>query len=79
MSPQELSQVTQTLVAYPLAVIVVALAVAVVYLFRRFSDLEKEFRAYSQKQGAETAALLDRATKALERIEAIIIKLTSSN
>lgn len=79
MSPQELSQVTQTLVAYPLAVVVVALSIAVVYLFKKLSELEKEFRAYSQKQGAETAALLDRATKALERIESIIIKFTSSN
>lgn len=52
----------------PLAAVSAVLFVAVVALWRRQTDLEKEFRGYTAEQGAKTAALLDRATRALERL-----------
>lgn len=64
----ELSALLEGLMASPLAAICAALLVAVVALWRRQVELEKEFRGYAQEQGAKTAALLDRATRALERL-----------
>lgn len=64
---------SDALLASPLVAVCAGLMVAVVGLWKRQADLEKEFRLYSQQQGAQTAALLDRATKAIERIEERLI------
>ena len=67
-TPSAFGALLDGLTSSPMAALCAALFVAVVALWRRQTELEKEFRGYAQEQGAKTAALLDRATRALERL-----------
>ena len=75
----ELKLLEAILTSPPVVGVLIALAAAVSFLFRlllkrtdesqkRLSELETEFRAYIANQGAQTAALLERAVKILDEM-----------
>lgn len=67
MSPEMIA----TMTTYPIAGMVMVLCVAVVHLYKRITQLEKEFRDFVMEQSAERTRMHDRTTRVLEKLNPV--------
>lgn len=63
---ETITPVAQSLSTYGLYAIVAILAIVVVYLYKRVSDLEKELRTTIQTNASESSKLIIQTTEALK-------------